>query len=181
MFTEVCLSASVAVQVYGLDINPRAIKVAWINLFLNALNEDGSPVLDHEGKTLLDRVEFYVSDLLAYCRDHNLMLDRIIGCIPQILNPDPGAMSKIVSENASEEFLYSLSNYCGLQGFVEDQFGLGLVARAAEEGISIIKPTGVMIFNIGGRPGQAVTERVFSRRGFHITKLWQTRVNQESA
>jgi methionine S-methyltransferase len=101
--------------VYGLDINPRAIKVAWINLFLNALNEEGSPVLDHEGKTLLDRVEFHVSDLLAYCREHNLMLDRIIGCIPQILNPDPGAMSKIVSENASEEFLYSLSNYCGLQ------------------------------------------------------------------
>jgi methionine S-methyltransferase len=70
--------------VYGLDINPRAIKVAWINLFLNALNEDGSPVLDHEGKTLLDRVEFHVSDLLAYCREHNLMLDRIIGCIPQV-------------------------------------------------------------------------------------------------
>lgn len=65
-----------------------------------------------------------------------------------------------------------------LQGFVEDQFGLGLIARAAEEGISIIKPTGRLIFNIGGRPGQAVTERLFSRRGFHINKLWQTRVNQ---
>jgi methionine S-methyltransferase len=67
-----------------------------------------------------------------------------------------------------------------LQGFVEDQFGLGLIARAAEEGISIIRPTGRLIFNIGGRPGQAVTERVFTRRGFHINKLWQTRVNQVS-
>ena len=65
-----------------------------------------------------------------------------------------------------------------MQGFVEDQFGLGLVARAAEEGISIIRPTGRLIINIGGRPGQAVTERVFTRRGFHINKLWQTRVNQ---
>ncbi|KAJ7559331.1 hypothetical protein O6H91_04G079600 [Diphasiastrum complanatum] len=165
-------------KVYGLDINPRAIKVAWINLYLNALNVDGSPVYDHEGKTLLDRVEFHVSDLLGYCKEKEIMLDRIIGCIPQVLNPDPDAMLKIVSENASEEFLYSLSNYCGLQGFVEDQFGLGLIARAVEEGIAVIKPNGAMIFNIGGRPGQAVCERLFKRRGFKITKLWQTRVKQ---
>ncbi|BBN19534.1 hypothetical protein MPTK1_8g11490 [Marchantia polymorpha subsp. ruderalis] len=165
-------------KIYGLDINPRAIKVAWINLYLNALNGDGSPILDHEGKTLIDRVEFYESDLLAWCKDRNILLDRIVGCIPQVLNPDPEAMLKMVSENASEDFLYSLSNYCGLQGFVEDQFGLGLVARAAEEGIALLRPNGAMIFNIGGRPGQAVSERLFERRGFHINKLWQTRVNQ---
>eukprot|EP01018_Ginkgo_biloba_P023074 Gb_32322 [translate_table: standard] len=87
-------------------------------------------------------------------------------------------MSKIITENASEEFLYSLSNYCALQGFVEDQFGLGLIARAVEEGITSIKPMGIMVFNIGGRPGQGVCERLFERRGFRITKLWQTRVTQ---
>ena len=70
---------------YGLDINPRAIKVAWINLFLNALDESGCPIFDEEKKTLLDRVEFYESDLLAYCRDNNIELDRIVGCIPQVL------------------------------------------------------------------------------------------------
>ena len=134
-------------QVYGLDINPRAIKAAWINLYLNALNEDGSPVLDQEGKTLLDRVEFHESDLLQYCMTNKISLDRhsagLTGkessihfcllfhfrsiptskdldksnelCFMQILNPDPHAMQKIVSENASEEFLYSLSNYCALQ------------------------------------------------------------------
>ncbi|KAL2610424.1 hypothetical protein R1flu_028997 [Riccia fluitans] len=165
-------------KIYGLDINPRAIKVAWINLYLNALNGDGSPIVDNEGKTLIDRVEFHDSDLLAWCKERNILLDRIVGCIPQILNPDPEAMLKMVSENASEDFLYSLSNYCGLQGFVEDQFGLGLVARAAEEGISCLRPNGAMIFNIGGRPGQAVCERLFERRGFHIQKLWQTKVNQ---
>ncbi|XP_073123673.1 methionine S-methyltransferase-like isoform X2 [Henckelia pumila] len=53
--------------------------------------------------------------------------------IPQILNPNPDAMSKMITENASKEFLHSLSNYCTLQGFVEDQFGLGLIARAVEE------------------------------------------------
>ncbi|ONK73077.1 uncharacterized protein A4U43_C04F26920 [Asparagus officinalis] len=165
-------------KVYGLDINPRAVKVAWMNLFLNALDENGSPNFDEEKKTLLDRVEFYESDLLAYCRDHNIQLDRIVGCIPQILNPNPEAMSKLVTENASEEFLYSLSNYCALQGFVEDQFGLGLIARAVEEGISVIKPTGIMVFNMGGRPGQAVCKRLFERRGFRITKPWQTKILQ---
>lgn len=166
------------IKVYGLDINPRAVKVAWINLFLNALDENGLPVYDEEGKTLLDRVEFHESDLLAYCRDNKIELDRIVGCIPQILNPNPEAMSKMITENSSEEFLYSLSNYCALQGFVEDQFGLGLIARAAEEGIAVIKPMGIMIFNIGGRPGQGVCKRLFERRGFRITKLWQTKVMQ---
>lgn len=61
---------------------------------------------------------------------------------------------------------------------MEDQFGLGLIARAVEEGIFVVKPSGLMIFNIGGRPGQAVCERLFERRGFSISKLWQTRVNQ---
>ncbi|KAG2704340.1 hypothetical protein I3760_05G001000 [Carya illinoinensis] len=167
-------------KVYGLDINPRAVKISWINLYLNALDEKGQPIYDAENKTLLDRVEFHESDLLSYCRDHGIQLERIVGCIPQILNPNPDAMSKMITENASEEFLHSLSNYCALQGFVEDQFGLGLIARAVEEGIAVIKPLGIMIFNMGGRPGQAVCKRLFERRGFRISKIWQTKVIQAS-
>lgn len=167
-------------KVYGLDINPRAVKISWINLYLNALDEKGQPIYDGEKKTLLDRVEFHESDLLGYCRDHDIQLERIVGCIPQILNPNPDAMSKMITENASEEFLYSLSNYCALQGFVEDQFGLGLIARAVEEGIAVIKPMGIMIFNMGGRPGQGVCKRLFERRGFNVTKLWQTKILQAS-
>ncbi|KAK2665889.1 hypothetical protein Ddye_004463 [Dipteronia dyeriana] len=165
-------------KVYGLDINPRAIKISWINLYLNALDEKGQPIYDEEKKTLLDRVEFYESDLLSYCRDNDMQLERIVGCIPQILNPNPDAMSQMIAENASEEFLHSLSNYCALQGFVEDQFGLGLIARAVEEGIAVIKPLGIMIFNMGGRPGQGVCKRLFERRGFCINKLWQTKILQ---
>ncbi|KAF3440661.1 hypothetical protein FNV43_RR18945 [Rhamnella rubrinervis] len=165
-------------KVYGLDINPRAVKISWINLYLNALDEKGQPIYDEEKKTLLDRVEFHESDLLSYCRDHDIQLERIVGCIPQILNPNPDAMSKMITENASEEFLYSLSNYCALQGFVEDQFGLGLIARAVEEGITVIKPMGIMIFNMGGRPGQGVCKRLFERRGFFVNKLWQTKILQ---
>ncbi|GAB2278246.1 mitochondrial metal transporter [Dionaea muscipula] len=167
-------------KVYGLDINPRAVKISWINLYLNALDDDGQPIFDGEKKSLLDRVEFHESDLLAYCRHNNIMLERIVGCIPQILNPNPEAMSKMITENASEEFLHSLSNYCALQGFVEDQFGLGLIARAVEEGIAVIEPAGFMIFNMGGRPGQAVCKRLFERRGFRVNKIWQTKVVQAS-
>ncbi|PPD67007.1 hypothetical protein GOBAR_DD36115 [Gossypium barbadense] len=97
---------------------------------------------------------------------------------PRILNPNPEAMSKMITENASEEFLHSLSNYCALQGFLEDQFGLGLIARAVEEGIAVIKPTGILIFNMGGRPGQGVCRCLFERRGFRVTRLWQTKVLQ---
>ena len=64
--------------------------------------------------------------------------------------------------------------------FFEDQFGLGLIARAVEEGIAVIRPMGIMLFNIGGRPGQGVCERLFLRRGFHISKLWQTKIMQVS-
>ncbi|TYI80898.1 hypothetical protein E1A91_D05G117800v1 [Gossypium mustelinum] len=165
-------------KVYGLDINPRAVKVSWINLYMNAFDEKGQPIYDVEKKTLLDRVEFHESDLLSYCRERDIQLERIVGCIPQILNPNPEAMSKLITENASEEFLHALSNYCALQGFVEDQFGLGLIARAVEEGIAVIKPTGIMIFNMGGRPGQGVCKRLFERRGFRVTRLWQTKVLQ---
>lgn len=37
-----------------------------------------------------------------------------------------------------------------------------------------------MIFNMGGRPGQAVCKRLFERRGLRVTKLWQTKVIQVS-
>lgn len=72
-------------QIYGLDINPRAIKVSWINLYLNALDENGHLIYDEENKTLLDRVEFHESDLLSYCRQNGIQLERIVGCIPQVI------------------------------------------------------------------------------------------------
>lgn len=44
-----------------------------------------------------------------------ILLPLLFGFKVQILNPNPDAMSKMITENASEEFLYSLSNYCALQ------------------------------------------------------------------
>jgi hypothetical protein len=53
-----------------------------------------------------------------------------------------------------------------------------LIARAVEEAIAIIKPMGIMIFNMGGLPGQDICEHLFLRRGLHINKLWQTKIMQ---
>ncbi|KAF8775539.1 hypothetical protein HU200_004498 [Digitaria exilis] len=95
-----------------------------------------------------------------------------------ILNPNPEAMSKIITENSSEEFLYSLSNYCALQGFVEDQFGLGLIARAVEEGISVIKPSGIMVFTWEVDQDKGSVNIYLNAGDFAITKLWQTKIMQ---
>lgn len=48
------------------------------------MDDNGDPIYDGEKKTLLDRVEFHESDLLSYCKDHKIELERIVGCIPQV-------------------------------------------------------------------------------------------------
>lgn len=165
-------------KIIGLDINPKAIVCAKINLFLNAMTDDGQLQFDHLGKSLIDRVEFHVSDLLSHCFKNNLFLDKVIGCIPQVCLPDSHLLAGILSENVTDEALHALSNYCEKQGYVEDQFGLGLIARATEESVRLLNPHGKMIFNLGGRPGQQVLNRLFHRRGCATQTIWQTKIEQ---
>ncbi len=169
-------------KIYGLDINPRAIVCSRLNLYLNAFDREARPTWQHEGKDLTEIVEFHVSDLLAHCRSHQVVLDRVIGCIPQVLNPDPDFTTKMlqsgVNESASDEFLHSLSNYAPVQGHIEDQFGLGLIARAVEESADVLRSSGKVILNLGGRPGTEVLKRLFLRRGFNVQSVWRTRVSQ---
>ncbi len=168
--------------IYGVDINPKAIVLSRLNLYLNALDANGHLIPDSEGKHLLERVRFAESDLLGHFIQSdgqgNFVPDIIVGCIPQVLNPDSDALLTIVPGQTSDEHLYSLSNYCDKQGYVEDQFGLGLIARAMEEAVSLMRPTGKLILNLGGRPGAHVLERMFLRRGFNLKKIWQTKVGQ---
>ena len=165
--------------IYGVDINPRAVVCSQLNLYLNALDDEGNPIYDSEQKTLLDRVEFAESNLLDHFADYPKPLDRIVGCIPQVLNPELAVMQDLVNQATNEEFLHSLSNYCEKQGYVEDQFGLGLLAKAIEQSIELLRPTGKIIFNFGGRPGGSVLERLMTRRGLKIRRLWQNRVEQD--
>lgn len=168
-------------KIYGLDINPRAIVCSKLNLYLNAFDALGKPSWSHEGRNLTEIVEFHTSDLLAYCSKEAIFADRIIGCIPQVLNPDPQFDARMIAkslESENDEFLHSLSNYTMNQGFVEDQFGLGLIAKTLEEAVSVLKSSGKIILNLGGRPGAKILHHLFLRRGFTAKRIWQTQVEQ---
>ena len=65
--------------IYGVDINPRSIVCSQLNLYFNALDEQGQAILDPEQQSLIDRVQFTESDLLSHFFDHYLdPLDRIM-------------------------------------------------------------------------------------------------------
>ena len=164
--------------IYGLDINPKAIIASKINLFINSIDANGNLILDDKGKSLLDKVSFHESDLLGHFKGQTAVFDSIVGCIPQVLNPSSDIVNDMLADNHNDEYLYSLSNYCEKQGYIEDQFGLGLIARSVEESIDLLKLNGKLILNLGGRPGENVLKRLFERRGLTVKKIWERRVLQ---
>jgi methionine S-methyltransferase len=165
-------------KIIGLDLNPKAIICARLNLYLNGLNEAADVIYDHSGQSLLKQVGFFESNLFSHFNNNPLTLNKVIGCIPQVLNPEPEVMETLVEENASDEYLQSLSNYATKQGTIEDQFGLGLIATAVESAIPLMHPSAKLILNLGGRPGQEVIERLMLRRGFNVRRVWKTYVEQ---
>ena len=177
----ICLSLALNTDldfIYGLDINPRAITCAKLNLAFNSFENKSTVAKTYSGKSLWESVLFEESDLLSYIREKDISLDKVIGCIPQVLSPDPEKLIQNISEHSSDEQLYDLSNYCSIKGHVEDEFGLGLIASALEESLQILKAGGSVIMNLGGRPGTTILEELFKRRGFSVNKLWSTKVLQ---
>jgi methionine S-methyltransferase len=162
----------------GLDINPKAITCAKLNVYLNAFDDNGELKILRDGKTLIELVNFRESNLFSCFKHNDLTVDRIIGCIPQVLNPEPNKMESLIAETSTDEYLHSLSNYFAKQGYIEDQFGLGLIASAVEQSISLLESNGKLILNLGGRPGRLVLERLMQRRGFEVRRIWQTQVEQ---
>ena len=165
-------------KIYGLDINPRSVTCAQINLYLNSFADNGELFTGASSRPLWERVEFHTSDLLQYVLDEDHKLDRVVGCIPQVLAPDPEALLQRACESDSDQALYDLSNYTDAHGYLEDQFGLGLIAKALEQSVSCLRAGGSLIFNLGGRPGTQVLEGLFLRRGCLLDKVWTTRVEQ---
>ncbi len=166
-------------KIYGLDINPKAILCSKLNLYLNAYDMNGDLITLVDGFTLLDKVDFKVSDLLScFYENKSPVFDVIIGCIPQVLAPEESIDNSKICSEANDEFLHSLSNYTSEQGFVEDKFGLGLIARSVEESIDLLKPDGKLILNLGERPRREVLERLVRRRGMLINRIWKRKVAQ---
>jgi aspartate/methionine/tyrosine aminotransferase/methylase of polypeptide subunit release factors len=151
-------------RLVGLDLNPQAAAVATCNAWLNG------------DEAMLARLSFDTSDLIdALAPDERW--DFIVGCIPQVLRSEgqPSAAPELAGD---EQALYDLSNYTTLQNVYEDSFGLGLIARLLDEAPERFAPAGRCVLNLAGRPGRAIIERMFSRRGFAAEVLFARRVMQ---
>ncbi|HWV39679.1 MAG TPA: aminotransferase class I/II-fold pyridoxal phosphate-dependent enzyme, partial [Vulgatibacter sp.] len=147
--------------IHGVDLNPHAPLVATCNAWLNCSEEE------------LERLSFSQGDLLRSVPEQQW--DFVAGCIPQVLREDQPAAP---AEDADERALYDLSNYCAIQNVYEDHFGLGLIARLLDESPERLAPGGKLLLNLAGRPGRAIIERMFSRRGFRTEVLVSRRVRQ---
>ncbi len=172
------LLASGVERAVGFDINPVAVRIARINAIINSYGDDLAPRYDARRRLLHERFEARQSDLLQAAIDAGERYDLVVGCIPQVLAPSPDLDPVRALREGDEGRLYDLSNYFVLQGVYEDQFGLGLLARALDQSVQVLSEGGRAVLNVAGRPGAAVIEGMFDRRGFAHQVIWSTRVRQ---
>jgi aspartate/methionine/tyrosine aminotransferase/methylase of polypeptide subunit release factors len=161
--------------VLGLDLNPVAVAIAKLNAWLNGCEPDGTLKMTLRGAPLIECFRVAHSDLLLEPLGRREKFDHVIGCIPQVLHPDPGHKSK---RKMSTRDLYDLSNYCFQQGILEDRFGLPLIARALEQAQLCLNPGGAVTLILGGRPGLEAIDGVFRRRGYEPELWWSRRIQQ---
>lgn len=150
-------------RIEGVDLNPHSAALATCNLWLNCTEEQAA------------RVSFSQGDLL---RDFppEARWDFVVGCIPQVLRAEGFEVEGL--EDADEATLYDLSNYCAMQNVYEDHFGLGLIAKLLDECPERLETGGRLLLNLAGRPGSAIIERMFTRRGFSTRVRVRRRVMQ---
>ncbi|XP_073037994.1 uncharacterized protein [Primulina eburnea] len=97
----------------------------WSFTFFEGLNRHPDSILKYKTVTELGSGNGWISIAIAGKWSHLKVFDLVNSCrkfLPlnlfhKFLNPNPDAMSKMITENASDGFLHSLSNYCALQGF----------------------------------------------------------------
>lgn len=171
------LKRTLADEILGLDINPIAVMIARLNAFLNGTASNGKAIKCEAGAPIFKAFDARESDLLGEPLSRKATFDHIIGCIPQVLHPDPSKLASTPKE-FSEKDLYDLSNYCFQQGILEDKFGLPLIARALEEAQLCLNPGGKVILILGGRPGPQAIDAMFRRRGWEPRLIWSRRIQQ---
>jgi len=168
-------------EILGLDLNPVACLLARLNVWLNGTTDDGEYILSRAGEPIVKALRVEVSDLLGCVLERREMFDHVIGCIPQVLHPNPvdgDGLSSAGAEPMSAKELYDLSNYCFEQGILEDRFGLPLIARALEQSQLCLNAGGRITLVLGGRPGRQAIEGMFDRRGYDSKLVWMRRIQQ---
>lgn len=164
-------------EVLGLDLNEIAVTLARLNAWLNGTEPDGTLLLSGYGVPIVQAFRALTSDLLEQPLANGESFDHVIGCMPQVLHPDPSAAER-EHGSRSDRDLYDLSNYCFQQGILEDRFGLPLIARALEQSQLCLNAGGKVTLILGGRPGPQAIESMFKRRGFEPTLIWSRRIQQ---
>jgi aspartate/methionine/tyrosine aminotransferase/methylase of polypeptide subunit release factors len=162
--------------VLGLDLNPVAVAISKLNGWLNGCDADGTLKMTLRGAPLVESFRVAHSDLLLEPLGRRERFDHVIGCIPQVLHPDPAQLKS--KRKMSTRDLYDLSNYCFQQGILEDRFGLPLIARALEQAQLCLNPGGSVMLILGGRPGIDAIDGVFRRRGYEPQLWWSRRIQQ---
>lgn len=162
--------------VLGLDLNPVAVAIAKLNAWLNGSDGDGTLKMTLRGAPLVESFRVAHSDLLLEPLGRKEKFDHVVGCIPQVLHPDPSTLKSV--RPLSTRDLYDLSNYCFEQGILEDRFGLPLIARALEQAQLCLQPGGMVTLILGGRPGLEAIDGMFRRRGYEPRLWWSRRIQQ---
>lgn len=170
------LKRTYAKFILGLDLNPVAVAIAKLNAWLNGCEPDGTLKPSLHGAPLVESFRVAHSDLLLEPLGRRERFDHVIGCIPQVLHPDPGQLKS--KRKMGTRDLYDLSNYCFQQGILEDRFGLPLIARALEQAQLCLNPGGLVTLILGGRPGIEAIDGVFRRRGYEPQLWWSRRIQQ---
>lgn len=142
---------------FGSDLNPTAVPIAQQNVAVIAPRSYQS-FIGLSGSN--DLLSGFIESQHFSATDSATKLDRIFGCIPQMLVPEEGF----------EPPVDALAHYIRPEDATGDSLidvhGLALNARLLAQAASVLKERGSIVLTLSGRPPWAVVEYMFEQAGF---------------
>lgn len=142
---------------FGSDLNSAAVPIAQQNVALIAPHSYES-FIGLPGSN--DLLSGFIESSHSSASDSATKLDRIFGCIPQMLVPEDGF----------EPPVDALAHYIRPEDATGDTLidvhGLALNARLLAQAASVLKENGSVVLTLSGRPPRAVVEYMFEQAGF---------------
>ena len=151
---------------FGTDLDPEAARVTTENVATIAPDSVDKFIALEGSHDLL-------SGFLASSHSTE-KLDRVFGCIPQMLAPREGFTPPV---DALAHYLRP-QDVTGIPTI--DQHGLALNARLLEQAHDALVPDGSVVLTISGRPPWGVVELMFAHTGFESpTKIHSALIPQD--
>lgn len=164
---------------YGSDLDGRLPKLAAQNVLYAAgqeANERFTPI--HRNRTLLTWIT-------------RRRLDVVLACIPQ-MPKDPNDSTAVKNLNVAAQAVEGgqsidvatdeIAHYYDpeLYPSVLNTVGLGLNDHLLQQARLVLRAKGKVILNLGGRPGRAMLEQLFTKNGFTPTLLHSELIPQHA-